>query len=88
MDKEDLKFEIDQLRKDKIIYAAEACATVLVCILVFMFSNQYLPKNLKDPVNILVLVIGVSYTIFMGVGNSYRLQKIMKLQKKIRSNPK
>lgn len=75
MDKESLKFKIDQLRKDKIIYATEACATVLVCLLGFTFSNEYLPKGLKDAVNILVLAVGAGYTVFMGIGNYFRLQK-------------
>ncbi len=79
-----LKFEIDQLRKDKIIYASEACATVLACLLGFTFSNEYLPNGLKDFVNILVLAIGTGYTLFMGVGNYFRLQKIIKLQNKLK----
>ena len=84
MSKEDLKFEIDQLRKDKIIYATEATATVLVCLLIFMFSNEYFPRGLKDTVNMLVLVIGGGYSLFMGVGNFLRLQKIKKLQKQLK----
>ncbi len=83
MNKENLKFEIDQLRKDKIIYATEACATILVCILGFMFSNLYFQNGFKDLVNVLLLSVGVGYTIFMGVGNFYRLQKIIKLQNQL-----
>ena len=35
MRQEEIKFKIDQLRKDKIIYAVEVTATALVCILSF-----------------------------------------------------
>lgn len=83
MKQEDKRFIVDQLRKDKIIYATEACATVLVCILGFLFSNLYLPIPLKDYVNILCLLVGVGYTLFMGVGNYIRLQKIQKLEKEL-----
>ncbi len=83
MASEEIKFTIDQLRKDKIIYAIEACATVLVCILVFFFSNQYFPLPLKDYINVLVVIIAVGYTIFMGIGNFIRLNKIHKLEKQL-----
>lgn len=84
MDKQDIQFEIDQLRKDKIIYAVEACAVVLVCLLTFFFSNAYFPSGLKDTANVVVFVIGIAYTLFMGVGNFFRLQKIKKLQEKLK----
>ena len=84
MNKDDLKFEIDQLRQDKIIYSTEACATVLVCLLAFNFSNQYFPSGLKNLVNVGTLLVGVGYTIFMGISNFYRWQKIIKLQKQLR----
>jgi hypothetical protein len=46
------KFVIDQLRQDKIIYATEACATILICLFGFFFSNQYLSAPFKDYINI------------------------------------
>lgn len=83
MDNQSLKFTIDQLRKDKIIYAVEACATNLVCILVFIFSNTYFSGLFKNIVNYGMLIIGVGYTLFMGVGNALRLSKIKKLEKEL-----
>lgn len=81
--REEIKFVIDQLRKDKIIYATEACATVLVCILGYMFANMYFNTPLNNWISALLLFIGVGYTIFMGVGNFIRLQKIKKLEKEL-----
>jgi hypothetical protein len=83
MEKDLMKFQIDQLRKDKIIYACEACAVNLICILVFMFSNVYFSGLIKTIVDLLALVLGIFYTIYMGIGNSARLNKIKKLEKKI-----
>lgn len=83
MNNDELKFKIDQLRKDKIIYGVEACATTLTCLLIFLFSNEYFPSGLKNLVNLLVLFIAVGYTTYMGIGNFQRLSKIKKLEKKL-----
>ena len=84
MKKEDIQFQVDQLRKDKIIYAIEACAVNLICIFGFLFSNQYLPSAMRDNVNWLLLITAVGYSIFMGVGNFNRLSNIQKLEKKLK----
>lgn len=76
----DKKFQIDQLRKDKIIYAVEAAATNLACLLVMVYAYWNLTGIIK---NIFVggsLLVGVLYTGYMGVGNYFRLQKIIKLE--------
>ena len=86
MKQEELRFKIDQLRKDKIIYATEATATALVCILGFIFSNMYLNDPYNYFVSIMVLLIGVGYTLFMGIGNGFRLKKIQELEKKLYSS--
>lgn len=86
MKQEDLKFNIDQLRKDKIIYAVEACATSLVCILGFIFANAYFENPMKTILSILFLLTGIGYSIFMGIGNSFRLKKIKELEKKLSGN--
>jgi hypothetical protein len=83
MEQEKLKFKIDQLRKDKIIYATEATVTVLVCILGFLFTNFYFKDPIKYFISVFVLVIGVGYTLFMGIGNFLRLMKIKKLEKNL-----
>lgn len=78
-----MKFKVDQLRKDKIIYATEACATVLVCLLGSFFSNEYFQSPLKDIINIFLLITGIAYTMFMGVGNFLRLREIQKIEKEL-----
>jgi len=83
MKQEELKFKIDQLRKDKIIYATEATATAVVCILGFLFANMYLENPIKYGVSLFVLLVGVGYTLFMGIGNAIRLSKIKDLEKKL-----
>lgn len=84
MNQERLKFTIDQLRKDKIIYATESCATSATAILGLLFSNQYLSVPLKDYVNVLILLTGVLYVIYMGVGNFRRLQRIQELERQLK----
>lgn len=73
----------EHMRANSSLYAVEACAVVLACLLVFFFSNQYFPKEWKDTTNVVVFVVGVGYTLFMGVGNFMRLQQIKKLQKEL-----
>lgn len=83
MNRAEQQFIIDQLRKDKIIYATEACATVLVSILGLLFSSMYFQGLLRDVVNVLSLFMGVGYAIFMGISNFFRLKKIQKLEKEL-----
>jgi hypothetical protein len=83
MKKEDLQFWIDQLRKDKIIYGIEACAINLICLFGFFFSNLYFTNPLKDIINIILLIIAVGYSLYMGIGNAYRLKKVKGLERKI-----
>ena len=83
MELKKIKFTIDQLRKDKIIYATEATSTGIICVLSFLFANCYFENPLKLIVSIFVLIVGIGYTIFMGIGNFFRLQKIKELEKKI-----
>ncbi len=78
-----LQFTIAQLRQDKIIYAVEACALNLICLLIFFFSNQYLSGILRTVINVLDLIVAVGYTLFMGIGNTIRFKKIITLQKKL-----
>lgn len=83
MNKEEIKFTVDQLRKDKIIYATEVSATAFTCMLGFWFSSVYFESPGKDWVNTLLLFVGVGYTFYMGVGNYFRLKKIRKLEKEL-----
>jgi len=83
MDKEKLRFTIDQLRKDKIIYAVEACATNLLMLLVLYFSSSYFRGDLRTVIDRLALIIAASYTLYMGIGNAIRLNKIKQLEKEL-----
>ena len=84
MNKEDIKFKIDQLRKDKIIYGVEAIATNLAVILIVILMGVL---SVNFPFSQIVIggsvVIGVGYTLYMGVGNFYRLKKVKELEKKL-----
>ena len=83
MNKDELRFEIDQLRKDKIIYAVEATAFNLAMILLIVagYNTQY-----RIPVIIISAIIGVGYTAYMGLGNLNRLISIKSLEKKLTKN--
>lgn len=83
MKEDKLRFTIDQLRKDKIIYATEAAATALTCILGLLFTNLHINEPYRTFLNIFILAVGVGYTLYMGIGNSLRLKKIRELEKKL-----
>ncbi len=82
MNKEDLKFEIDQLRKDKIIYAVESVACSLAVFLLISFLSVLDP----DSTGFVVpagLIIAVGYWLFTVYGNTVRLARIKKLEDKL-----
>ena len=79
-----IHFQIDQLRKDKIIYGIEAIAVNSCCLFAFIFINfNYFFEKVRIMGSNLLLIIAVVYTIFMGVGNFIRLRKIKKIEKKL-----
>jgi len=80
--KEDIKFKIDQLRQDKIIYGVEAVATDLAVMLGIYFST-YFKSQYTSFLVFLSVFIGVGYTLFMGITNFNRLQKIKELEKQL-----
>jgi hypothetical protein len=79
--KMDKKFKVDQLRKDKIIYATEAIATDLACLLVIILSEVFFTGFLRNIFLIGSVITGAGYTLYMGVGNYFRLKKIIELEK-------
>lgn len=83
MNKEELKFQIDQLRKDKIIYATEATAVAMVCVLGYLFVNDFIEGIYKYWGSVYMLVVATGYSIFMGIGNALRLKRINELEKKL-----
>lgn len=72
----DDKFIVDQLRKDKIIYATEAAATNVLMLVILYFSTSYFTGALKAVVDVVAVLIAVAYTFYMGAGNFIRLQSI------------
>ncbi len=85
MNREGTKYIIDQLRKDKIIYALEACA-VNTMYLLGIFVSGLIPAvaqlGLITP--IIISFVGIIYTIFVVVGNLRRYYKIKNLEKKLK----
>jgi hypothetical protein len=81
---EKVRFEIDQLRKDKIIYAIESVATSAVGILVVLLLPSFpIPSGVEDTLKTLILSVVTGYWIYMGIGNFQRLSKIKKLEKSL-----
>lgn len=83
MKKEDIMFRIDQLRKDKIIYATEAAATTLICIFGFFIANAFFIPPVAAVISLAVMAVALGYTLFMGIGNSLRLREIKKLERQL-----
>ncbi|PIY80360.1 MAG: hypothetical protein COY80_03335 [Candidatus Pacebacteria bacterium CG_4_10_14_0_8_um_filter_42_14] len=79
-----VEFRIEQLRRDKIIYAIESCAITLVSILGYLFSNQYFSGIVQQLVNLALIILSVTYAIYMGAGNFVRLKEVKKLEKQLK----
>lgn len=87
MKREDIKFKIDQLRKDKMIFAIEACALSLACYLFLSFAFSFLPavsQNIAYGIAIVVLALPILYTVYAFVTNFMRYKKIVELERKLK----
>lgn len=73
MDKK--QFTIDQLRKDKIIYATESVATSITAIVVLVIFSDYFHS-----ISSLVGYFVAGYWLYVMVGNFFRLRKIKQLE--------
>jgi hypothetical protein len=79
MNKLDLQFQIDQLRKDKMIYALESVATSLSAVIsIYVFT--YWESGVYF---ILMVPIAIIYWLYCLIGNYFRLQKIRKLESQL-----
>lgn len=85
MKTENIQFQIDQLRKDKIIYATEATAITLVCLLVFFLTKEYVSEEISQIINGAIGIIAIGYTAYMGIGNFLRLKRIKELESFLKS---
>jgi len=77
--REDLRFQIDQLRKDKIIYAVEAIAVNTLCFVSIFIGGSLIKGDMTIYLSLLA-TISIGYTLFMGIGNALRLRKVKKLE--------
>ena len=81
MKQEEIRFKIDQLRKDKIIYAVEACATSLACFVVLFSLSALITSPFIDYLAVTSACLALGYTLYMGISNLKRLREIKKLEK-------
>lgn len=92
--KEQIMFEIGQLRQDKILFAIESVALSILALLVFIGAPSVFPEiiNPYDPNSLKILqgviALPVAYFLFVLVGNIVRLIKIQKLTKKLSTKKK
>lgn len=83
---EDLQFEIQQLRQDKIIYAVESCAVSLVAILlVLLLGTRYITSFVATSFVGLFAIFACTYLIYVGITNFLRLKKIKKMESTLQS---
>lgn len=85
MKKEDIQFRLDQLRKDKILFATEIVATNIFGLFVFVFSNQYLEGNIKEVVNLVTFAASVIYSLYLTSKSLGKLMQLNKLEAKLRN---
>lgn len=82
--KSDLEFMVDQIRKDKIIYAVESVAVSAVVIIAIILVGFIGGPLLSQPVGMGLVaglgVIAIGYAIYMGVGNFMRLKRVKLLE--------
>ena len=82
------EFKINQLRQDKIIYAIEAVAVNITCLvgylLLSMVSN-FFPNNGLEfyYASMATLAIALIYTFYALIGNLNRLKRIKKLESEL-----
>ncbi|HJZ04997.1 hypothetical protein A2634_01730 [Candidatus Amesbacteria bacterium RIFCSPHIGHO2_01_FULL_48_32] len=68
------------LRLDKIIYAVEACAINLACLLMVLFVNLFFSPPWHRLLITILLILGPAYTLYMGITNFFRLKRIKQLE--------
>ncbi len=85
MTKSDLQFVLDQLRKDKIIYATEATAVNILCLLLMLTASVLLNATPLSQTLVFggAILFAVSFTSYALVGNYQRLKQIKELETKL-----
>lgn len=88
MKSKNLEFQISQLRQDKLIYAAEAVAVNITCLVISSFFGLIVNLNIVAEIylfyiNIAFFALGIAYTAYVLVSNVSRLKKIKKLEQEL-----
>lgn len=81
----DLRFQIQQLRMDKVIFAVEAIAICFLCFLIlvgFPMIYAYIP-NLPPYAGVVVLGVAVAAVLLALLGNIGRYMTIRRLEKEL-----
>ncbi|MFH2020820.1 MAG: hypothetical protein ABIJ34_05365 [archaeon] len=80
MKADELRFRIDQLRKDKMIYALESIAFTFIAELGYFLIAVITLQQYSFLLAFLALIPPTVYFLFMVVGNFSRLKEIKKLE--------
>lgn len=89
--KDDIRYQIDQLRKDKIIYAVESTALSMLALL-FLFAlvsgalpvllgNLQVSQTFAESLLKVLLSVPFLYWVYALAGNIMRFRKIRNLEK-------
>ncbi|NTV24098.1 MAG: hypothetical protein HGA85_07055 [Nanoarchaeota archaeon] len=79
--KRDVKFEIDQLRKDKMIYALESIAVCFVVEIAYLATLEAIGEIAAKKVAFFGFLSALLFFIYMAIGNLIRWRKIRHLEK-------
>ena len=79
----DTQFAIQQLRLDKIIYAVEATATAVTCLVGVVLTSVFFKGIVQIAVVMLFGFVCLAYSLYMGLGNLQRLRKIKQLERQL-----
>lgn len=82
--KEDIKFEIDQLRKDKMIYALESIAASVAILMLAIFIGTLFPTVTTAYIVGAGFVLNLIYWLYVVYGNLKRFSRIKKLERILR----
>ena len=79
----DDKTKLTHLRQDKIIYAVEAMAINVLCLLAFFVAERFFDGAAMDLVALVLLAVALGYSAYMGIGNFERLKHIKNIERKM-----
>ncbi|AKM79563.1 MAG: hypothetical protein UX85_C0001G0278 [Candidatus Beckwithbacteria bacterium GW2011_GWB1_47_15] len=80
---DEMRWQVSQLKKDKLVYAVESAAVSLVVMVLIFGLGIALPivGLYAQTVMRLLLIIAVGYFLYMAAGNTKRCLKIRKLER-------